>query len=120
MVLTPDEKTLLRNRYRHFRRENEVTAFEKTLGWYRRWYHELVGQEMSQEHGKDITDFVLKLESEMEMPHLGHAKHLCYLAESGMIDIESYKALVKNAKFLFRACGRAAAKEENLCEPMPL
>jgi len=62
MVLTPDEKTLLRNRYKHFRRENDVTAFERTLGWYRRWYRELVGQEMSQEHGKDVTDFVLKLE----------------------------------------------------------
>jgi hypothetical protein len=35
-------------------------------------------------------------------------------------DFETYKNLVKNARFICRKCGRAAAKEENLCEPAPL
>ena len=42
-------------------------------------------------------------------PHLGHTKHLCYMVESG-VDIDSYKRLVKDAKFICRNCGRAAAQ----------
>jgi hypothetical protein len=52
-------------------------------------------------------------------PHLGHAKHLCVMVNLGE-DLEAYKALVKNGKFLCRKCGRVAAKEANLCEPVPL
>ena len=52
-------------------------------------------------------------------PHLGHSKHLCHLAESGA-DLDEYKGLVQNAKFVCKVCGRAAAKEENLCAPVPL
>ena len=52
-------------------------------------------------------------------PHLGHSKHLCNLAESGA-GLEEYKGLVKNAKFICKKCGRAAANEENLCEAVPL
>jgi len=55
-----------------------------------------------------------------EMPHLGHAKHLCHLVEHRGIDINEYKPLVKNAKFLCKKCGRVAANEENLCEPIKL
>jgi hypothetical protein len=55
-----------------------------------------------------------------KMPHIGHAKHLCYLAESGDCTLEEIKALVKDAKFVCKKCGRAAAAEENLCEPVPL
>ena len=54
------------------------------------------------------------------MPHLGHAKHLCYLAEDVGIDISQYKPLVRNAKFLCKKCGRVAAKEENICESIKL
>jgi len=54
------------------------------------------------------------------MPHLGHGKHLCHLVEHVGIDINQYKPLVRNAKFLCRKCGRVAAKEENLCEPIKL
>jgi DNA replicative helicase MCM subunit Mcm2 (Cdc46/Mcm family) len=54
------------------------------------------------------------------MPHLGHGTHLCHLVEYEGIDIKSYKPLVKNAKFLCKKCGRVAAKEENLCEPIEL
>ena len=55
-----------------------------------------------------------------KMPHIGHQKHLCYLAESGESTLEEVKALVKDAKFVCKVCGRAAATEENLCEPVPL
>jgi hypothetical protein len=52
-------------------------------------------------------------------PHLGHAQHLCNLVETGS-DIDQYKKLVKNPKFLCKRCGRVAAAEKNLCEPMRL
>ena len=52
-------------------------------------------------------------------PHLGHAKHLCNMAEQG-IDLETVKKLVKNPKFICKKCGRVAAKEENLCEAVSL
>ena len=56
---------------------------------------------------------------ERRAPHLGHSKHLCDMAEKGA-DLETVKNLVRDAKFICRKCGRAAAKEENLCEPVPL
>lgn len=52
-------------------------------------------------------------------PHLGHVNHLCDMAERG-VDLNTYKELVKDPKFICRKCGRAAAKAENLCEPVPL
>jgi hypothetical protein len=55
-----------------------------------------------------------------DKPHLGHEKHLCYIATSGLTTINEYKPLVKNAKFLCKHCGRVAAKMENLCDPVPL
>ena len=54
-----------------------------------------------------------------EAPHLGHSKHLCDMAKKGA-DLQTVKDLVKDAKFICKKCGRAAAKEENLCEPVPL
>ena len=56
---------------------------------------------------------------EPEAPHLGHAKHLCDMAKRG-VDLNLYKELVKDAKFICKKCGRVAAKEENLCEPVQL
>lgn len=52
--------------------------------------------------------------------HLGHGKHLCHLVEDMGIGIDEYKQLIKNAKFLCKKCGRVAAREENLCEPVKL
>lgn len=52
-------------------------------------------------------------------PHLGHSQHLCDMAIRG-VDLKTYKELVKDPKFICKKCGRAAAKEENLCEPVPL
>ncbi len=51
--------------------------------------------------------------------HLGHANHLCNLAEIG-IDIDAYKTLVRNGKFICKKCGRVAEAEKNLCEPILL
>ena len=53
-------------------------------------------------------------------PHIGHQKHLCYLAESGNCSLDEIKLLVKDAKFICRTCGRAAVAEESLCEPVAL
>lgn len=57
--------------------------------------------------------------STLEAPHLGHSKHLCDMTKRG-VDLNTYKELVKDPKFICKKCGRAAAKEENLCEPVPL
>lgn len=56
------------------------------------------------------------------MPHSGHDKHLCYLNNLGfqVSNPKQYKALVKNAKFLCKVCGRVAAGEKNLCKPVKL
>jgi hypothetical protein len=52
-------------------------------------------------------------------PHLGHMHHLCDMANRG-VALKVVKKLVKKPKFICKNCGRAAAKEENLCEPVPL
>jgi hypothetical protein len=52
-------------------------------------------------------------------PHLGHAHHLCNLAMKGA-DLNTVKDLVRDAKYLCKICGRAAANQENLCDPTPL
>ncbi len=54
-----------------------------------------------------------------EAPHLGHMKHLCEMARRG-VDLNTYKELVKDAKFICKKCGRVAVNEDNLCEPVPL
>jgi len=54
------------------------------------------------------------------VPHLGHGRHLCHLIEDIGIDVDEYRKLIKDAKFLCKNCGRVAAREENLCEPIKL
>ena len=58
----------------------------------------------------------------IEMPHPEHEKHLCYLENVGYVktNLEEYKKLVKEAKFVCKQCGRAAAAEENICYPEKL
>lgn len=55
-----------------------------------------------------------------EAPHIGHSNHLCDMAGTGEISLSAFKELVKNPKFMCKKCGRAAAKEDNLCEPVSL
>ena len=54
-----------------------------------------------------------------EAPHLGHSKHLCDMVKRG-VDLELFKDLVRNPKFICKKCGRAAANDDNLCEPVSL
>lgn len=50
--------------------------------------------------------------------HKGHGKHLCELtAKRQMAQVAK---LSKGAKFVCHICGRAAAKAQNLCEPVKL
>jgi hypothetical protein len=60
--------------------------------------------------------------AKLEMPHEAHEKHLCYLSNIGFpqSNTKAYKELVKNAKYLCKACGRVAANEQNLCKPVKL
>ena len=58
--------------------------------------------------------------SEVYDIHIGHKHHLCSLVEEGIATLDQVKAMVKNPKFICKKCGRVAAKEENLCEPVSL
>ena len=52
--------------------------------------------------------------------HAGHDKHLCKIIVGDMEEIEKIKRLVYDPKYICAKCGRAANKEENLCEPQKL
>jgi hypothetical protein len=54
-----------------------------------------------------------------EKLHVDHDKHLCSLVAEGM-ELADYKELVRNPKYICRICGRAAANEKNLCDPVAL
>ncbi|OHB52970.1 MAG: hypothetical protein A2Y07_11970 [Planctomycetes bacterium GWF2_50_10] len=56
------------------------------------------------------------------MPHEGHDKHLCYLANVGFQQshTDDYKELVKDGQYFCKACGRVAANPQNLCKPAKL
>ena len=58
----------------------------------------------------------------VKMPHAEHEQHLCYLQNVGYLktNLEDYKKLLKDAKFVCKGCGRAAANEKNLCAPEKL
>lgn len=60
--------------------------------------------------------------SRVKMPHPQHASHLCYLTNLNyhIAEPKVYKSLVKDAGFVCRICGRAAAKKVNLCKPVKL
>jgi hypothetical protein len=60
--------------------------------------------------------------AETKMPHPGHEEHLCYLQNVGFLlkNWDDYKKLVKNGKYICRACGRVAESESNLCVPEEL
>lgn len=57
--------------------------------------------------------------AETKMPHERHEQHLCYLQNLGYVqsNLEEYKELVRNPKYVCRNCGRAASSENNLCKP---
>ena len=47
-----------------------------------------------------------------------HTMHICALAEED--NFEEIRNLIKNPQYLCGNCGRAANKEENLCNPKPI
>lgn len=51
------------------------------------------------------------------MPHPAHEQHLCYLQNLGYVEsnLDDYKELVRNPRYICKKCGRAAASEKNLC-----
>ena len=53
------------------------------------------------------------------MPHPHHKEHLCYLQNIGFVEsnLDEYKTLVRNPKYVCGNCGRAAADAQNLCKP---
>ena len=59
---------------------------------------------------------------DVKLPHPGHDQHLCYLQNLGYVEanLEDYKTLVKDPKFVCKNCGRAGANEKNLCNPEKL
>jgi len=50
--------------------------------------------------------------------HTGHSQHLCELVQHRKMD--RVATLAKGAKFVCHICGRAAAKANNLCEPVEI
>jgi len=58
----------------------------------------------------------------IEMPHDGHNKHLCYLVNMRFNEkhFKQFKELVRDAKYICKNCGRAAADKESLCRPVRL
>ena len=54
------------------------------------------------------------------VPHIGHLHHLCHYAASGDLTLDEMKKLAKDPKFICKICGRAAAEEDDLCQPEPL
>ena len=50
--------------------------------------------------------------------HAGHANHLCELVRQRKMD--RVAELSQRANYVCHICGRAAAKAENLCEPVEI
>jgi hypothetical protein len=62
------------------------------------------------------------LDVELQTPHPGHQEHLCVAHAVGYLhtNLDGYKKLVRNPKFVCKQCGRTAASSDNLCDPDPL
>ncbi len=50
--------------------------------------------------------------------HPGHSHHMCELVAKRQMD--QVAEFAKCAKFICHICGRAAAKKDNLCEPVEI
>lgn len=62
------------------------------------------------------------IDLELQSPHPGHEEHLCVAKSVGYLktNLDDYKKLVKNPKYVCKECGRVAASDKNLCDPEPL
>lgn len=58
--------------------------------------------------------------SETEACH-GHEDKMCAMTCCPChLDVEKLKPLVRNATVICKACGRVAAEDVHLCDPVPL
>jgi hypothetical protein len=57
-----------------------------------------------------------------KMPHLGHAKHLCYLVNIGYhkSNANDFKKMVKQGRYICKRCGRVSNRKMNLCNAAKL
>jgi hypothetical protein len=78
------------------------------------------GESTPEERWVGLTPYPIHMLYRPAQSHIGHQQHLCFMAESGSVPLDQIKELVRNPKFICRKCGRVAAHEENLCEPVPL
>lgn len=60
--------------------------------------------------------------AECKSSHEDHENHLCKLVGDSMQTEhpEQYHKLVKDPRFVCKSCGRVAAGEANLCDPVEL
>lgn len=59
------------------------------------------------------------LPGEFQSPYSGHGKHLCVAQAVKYLEtnLEDYKNMVRDGKFVCKNCGRVANKAEYLCNP---
>jgi hypothetical protein len=62
------------------------------------------------------------VEIKLECHTAAHSQHLCYIISQGfhLSDEQEYIALVEDAEFVCKHCGRRAKSAANLCVPVPL
>jgi uncharacterized protein YktB (UPF0637 family) len=63
---------------------------------------------------KDVTTGEFRLDDW----HPEHDKHLCHIVN--LRNMKTAAKLAKDAKYICFLCGRAAKKEQNLCEPVKI
>jgi len=61
-LLSPEEKELVKSRYRYFRRISRETAQEKTVEWFKLWFWELAQKNLPEDHLKEVVEFLHFLE----------------------------------------------------------
>lgn len=61
-MLSPEERNLIRTRYRYFKRTSGKDALEKTIEWFKRWFRELARREVPEDHLREIVEFLEELE----------------------------------------------------------
>jgi hypothetical protein len=74
---------------------------------------------------KDLADnsrlrFLELMDAVLMSPHIDHEHHLCAKVEIGTVSLEQLKDLIREPNFICKFCGRAAVKEDNLCEPVTI